>query len=249
MITSQWLGANLLTAKSKAVIDKSKVALAKALTFTAEAVRKAEKDEMLRVFDRPTPYTLRSLYLAWATPQKLEARVWFKGADTGGFHYLKPQVYGGDRKQKLFESLFNTIGIQAGEMTRSEFYIVPGSAAKLDAYGNISRGQLRQILSALGKGARTLGYSANRTAASAKRKGKKLENYFVGAPGNGSQPFGVWQRFGFALGSAVKPVLVFVRKPRYKARFDFHGVAKRVAQIEFPGTLAREMSRVKGFPA
>jgi hypothetical protein len=220
------------------------LAQAKALTFTAEAVRKAERAEMLRVLDRPTPYTLNSLYLKSARPDTLTARVWIKGADGAGFHYLKPQVFGGDRQQKLFESVFATIGIKAGRMTKNDFWIVPGSAARLDRYGNISRGQIRQLLSALGKAERTGGYSANRTKASAKRKGVALTQYFIGAPGGGKLPFGVWQRFGFASGSAVKPVLIFVKRPRYKARWNFETVARDTVDREWPAIYQRELKRV-----
>ena len=41
-------------------IQKQPLAVAKALTFTAQDVQKAERDEMQRVFDRPTPFTLTS---------------------------------------------------------------------------------------------------------------------------------------------------------------------------------------------
>ena len=69
------------------------LAVAKALTFTAERVRDAEKREMQRVFDRPTPFTLNSLYLRGATPARLESRVWFKDLRFKK-HYLLQQVKG-----------------------------------------------------------------------------------------------------------------------------------------------------------
>ena len=216
------------------------LAMAKAINLTANAVHAAEKQEISRVFDRPTPFTLNSLKVIGATPARLTARVWFKDK-RGHPHYLVPQVYGGERQQKFFETVFTMIGLKAGEMTKEDIYIVPGSAARLDAYGNMSRGQIRQILSALGKAERTRGYSANRTAASARRKGRKLTQYFVGRPGGGKLPFGVWQRFGFAMGSAIKPVLIFIKKPKYKKRFDFYVIANRVASREYPLHLDRTL--------
>jgi hypothetical protein len=91
----------------RATREQIAIATAKALTFTAERVRDAERREIQQVFDRPTPFTMSSLFMSGATPARLEARVWFK--DIGGYggsrknvgtaaaHYLVPQVYGGGR--------------------------------------------------------------------------------------------------------------------------------------------------------
>lgn len=51
--------------------NKLPTAAAKALTFTAERVQLAEKAEMARVFDRPTRWTLNSIYKRSATATRL----------------------------------------------------------------------------------------------------------------------------------------------------------------------------------
>jgi hypothetical protein len=45
--------------------------------------------------------------------------------------------------------------------------------------------------------------------------------YFVGQPGGGKEPLGVWARYHFAHGYAIRPVLLFVSMPHYQQRFPF----------------------------
>ncbi len=204
------------------------LATAKALTFTAEAVRSAEREEMRRVFDRPTPFTMNSLYLKGATPTSLTARVYFKDLRFKA-HYLVPQVEGGDRPLKRFEQM-----LQARGQMPVGMFAVPGERADLDAYGNMSRGQLVKILSALNV-LPEVGYLANRSARSAARRAKSkrpraLVDYFVGRP-EPSSPAGVWERVGK---TGLRPILIFVKRPQYRKRYDFYGLANRVAAREFP---------------
>lgn len=214
------------------------LATAKALTFTAERVRDAERKEMVAIFDRPTPFTLNSLYLRAATPARLEARVWFKELRFRE-HYLVPQVHGGERPLKRFEKYLQQNGFLPVGMQ-----IVPGDRAQLDSYGNINRGQIVQILSAL----RTLpqaGYLANRSAASTARRAKSkkpraLVNYFVGRP-KPSAPLGVWERVPNTNG--LRPILMFVRSARYQPRFKFYEIAKAVSEREFMPLFERELRR------
>lgn len=211
------------------------LATAKALTFTGQAVQAAEKQEMPRVFDRPTPFTLNSLYLKPATWADLSVRVFFKDLRWKA-HYLVPQVEGGNRPLKRFEQMLQSRGLMPVGM-----FAVPGSRADIDAYGNMSRGQLVKILSALNALPET-GYLANRSAASAARrarskKPKALTNYFVGRP-TPKDPIGVWERVGK---TGLRPILIFVKTPRYKKRFDFYGIANNVATREFPLNLDRTL--------
>jgi hypothetical protein len=80
---------------------------------------------------------------------------------------------------------------------------------------------------------------ANRTKTSAKRKGRRLVEYFVGRPGGGRLPLGVWQRAASALAGTkrIRPVAIFVEAPVYKVRFKFYEVAERVAHERFPKEL------------
>lgn len=210
------------------------VATSNALNTTIFKVRDMEVEEMKRVLDRPTRFTLNALFIERATTATLSARVYLK-EKWFGRHYLRPNIYGGPRPLKGFEIVLRNAGLLPSGM-----FVVPGEAAQIDANGNMSRGQLMKVMSALKLAQRTAGYSANRTAASAKRRGRKLEQYFVGRPGKHS-PLGVWQSFRFAHGSAVKPILIFVRQPQYGVRYRFEQVAERIATKAFPLFLEREL--------
>jgi len=219
-------------------------ALAVALNKTAEHVKSEELIHMQAVFDRPTKYTMSSLYVKRATKQKPEARVWVKDSDQPN-HYLLPQIYGGNRPLKRLEVLLVRIGaMRSGERA------VPGAGARLDAYGNMSRGQIQQILGQL-KAFYLAGASQNATGSKRSRAKRAKEAYFV-STGVGTHPYGshswlngrhsqhlprgVWSRNDFgAWGSAIKPVLIFVGSAKYRRRFEFFEVSDRTVERHFGG--------------
>lgn len=210
--------------------DQLPFAIARAVTMTAQSVKKALEYEMPLAFDRPTPYTMSSLYLNPATKSIPVAKVWLKddsGKGTPAAKYLLPEIAGGGRNMKRFERRLQLMGLLPEGMQ-----VVPGDAAPLDQYGNIPASVIEQILSALGAAEIKSGYQANRTRASARRKGAKLAEYFVGRPGGA--PLGVYRRYKFAHGSAVKPILIFVRPVQYRPRYRFEEIAQRVVSEEFP---------------
>lgn len=143
-------------------LRRANAVLASGLTWTAQEIKQAEQAGLNADLDRPTPYTLRSLYMrkATATPLRLEAEVWMKDdfegsgpvgtgrqvpqAGTPAARYLWPQVYGGSRFLKRFEYSLQ----QVGAMPKG-WFAVPGRGARLDSFGNVSQGQITQILSQL----------------------------------------------------------------------------------------------------
>lgn len=195
-------------------------ATAKALTMTAMIAKQDLYVEMMRVFDRPKPYTLNSLYVKPATKSSLTALVKLKDATSKGMtasQYLTPQIAGGDRQFKRFER-----ALYLGGYLPPGHYAVPGRAARFDAYGNVSSGQITQILSYLKTNP---DQQQNRTARSSKRAPKR-GGYFVGRPGN-YKPLGVWQR---TASGNVLPILIFVPFVLYQKVFDFSGVVKRAIE-------------------
>lgn len=214
-------------------------AISKAVNETAKIVKQREYGEIARVFDRPTPYTLNSLFVKFGSKTLPIAEVKLKddaGKGTPAAKYLLPQIEGGGRRHKRFER-----ALAARGLLPQGKYVVPGSAAKMDAYGNMQRGQVVQILSALGAAETVSGFMANRTERSKKRKGRTLAEYFVGAPGNGRLPEGVWQRHTFGFGSAIKPVAIFTDRPNYKQRLRFQQVGERTVRAEFPAEFTKAL--------
>lgn len=209
-----------------------------ALNDSAYAAMQVSAKNMAQVFDRPTPWVLRSVRYKKATATKLEALVDFDawGNKTGvtASHVLQAEIYGGPRKLKRHETALQRAGVLPTGKA-----IVPGPAAKMDQYGNMSPAQIVQILSYF-KSFGEQGYRANmrdggkRLAKDNKKKGTRGFVYFALYARHGKLIPGIYQRFNFgALGSSVKPVMYFVDIPKYKKRFDFYGVAERAAREEF----------------
>jgi hypothetical protein len=225
-------------------------AIATALTRTGQEVKAAEVSAIREVFDRPTPFTQRALQLTPATAARLQCQVWLKRGSREE-HYLLPQIEGGGRPMKRFEERLRMTG-----KMRADERAVPGQAARLDAYGNMSRGQIVQILSQL-RTAVVQGDFSN--ASNSKRSRAKRANvqYFLsegpgtrvyrfrnGRPAHFTQhlPRGVWERRLFSTGSAVRPVLLFVRGVSYRKRLDFFGIADRVIAQRLPDQLQRSLA-------
>jgi len=173
--------------------------------------KEAVREEMKKVFDRPTPYTLNSVYTKLNT-QDMSVDIGLKewgGKGTAAAEYLKPQIFGGGRPMKRSEKYLGS-------------YYVPGAGARLNQYGNMSGAQITQILSAL-KAFPEVGYLANVTGRSRKRN-KKIRNFFmVKNPGGNLHP-GVYERLG---SGKIKPILIFIGSPHYTIRLRWFDVIKK----------------------
>lgn len=223
-------------------------ALAKTLTQVAFDVRDSIRADMQSKFDRPTSYTLNSLFVQPATKVKLVSRVGLRNRDQvksagPAAETIGHQFVGGPRKFKRSEGAFRRIGL-----LKNGQIIVPGAAAELDQYGNIKRGFMIKLLAYL-QAFGEQGYKANTTdkrrASLAKRgkteSGYKTINgvvYFVSrgkGTFNGKRqhlPAGVWAKTGIH-GVDVKPVLLFVDAPVYKRRIDFEKLGRDAYEKNF----------------
>lgn len=204
-------------------------ATALALTKTAEMVRDGLVSEMRIVFDRPTPWTLNSLRVFPATKQKLVARVWMKDeADKSSpaTKWLSPEIYGGARSDKRAEVMLK----QRGLLPEGK-YVVPGSGAKLDRYGNIPKGVITKALSGIG-GFTQQGFAANATDSKRSRAKGNARRYFVLYDGD-RKPMGIAERTSRG-SSGLSVILAFVSRPTYRKAFDFFSIAEREAEDQLP---------------
>lgn len=198
-----------------------------ALTKTGQDIKAAEYETMQRVFDRPTRWTLNALQLKPATKKDLTAVVDYKYfGGTPADRYLGPQVDGGARRHKSHERAL----IAAGLMRSNEF-AVPAHV-QLDAHGNVPGKTFVRILSQL-KASRDP--MQNMTAKSKRRATRSAGGRYFVMRGRGV-PDGVYLRQG---DRSILPVLLFVRAPRYVARFPFYEIGRRVFSMQF-GLRARE---------
>jgi hypothetical protein len=190
--------------------------------------------EMRKVFDRPTPYTLRSLFKRYASTAKLEALLWFKrrSHDSDDL-WARPQIFGGARDIKPFE-----LRLQRGGLLPSGWMAVPGGGMPLDAYGNPSRGELSRILNVLGA-LTEAGYNkANAATKQRLRKGGARGygfEYWVNRVGskNHHVPPGIYRRVYTGFGQSLKPMVIFVSRAAYRARLDFLGIVSQAVDRRF----------------
>ena len=236
---------------SKRRID---AAIATALTRTVVRVRAEMVKALPTVFDRPTPYTVRQLRYIAATASNLNAAVGFDIAavtDIGGRviayrqlgpnertadTYIRPNIEGGPRRYKGLEVALRSIGaLPVG------WFAVPGDGATRDAFGNVPRGQVVQILSQL-RTNRLAGYSSNMSFDARKQinaQRKAGGRFFVIQP-NSKVPPGIYQRE--FIGNNITPIFIFVKNARYRRRYDFTRTAMRHATMILPKEIDKVIS-------
>jgi hypothetical protein len=253
MINVTLTGLDQLKATLGGADKQVRFAASRALNRLAQLGIQDVKAEMRDSFDRPTPWTLNSVrQYGLATRDKPETGIDFKATGrTGGIDpelYLRWQVYGGERRIKRFERALRAAGaLPDGYVT------VPGQGAKLDAYGNMSQGQIVQILSYFQAFLET-GFKANATPATKARMARGTRSkfgfaYFVGRPGGRGQ-LGVYQRVRIAAGvNELLPILIFVRSARYQRRLALddaiQGTVQRHAQPIFQEELAKALATAR----
>lgn len=203
-------------------------AYVEAITDTAKQARKRIQDGMRAVFDRPTPWLLKSVSYR-VDESRLTAQIlptFFGGQTVDPQQVLQAQAFGGERRAKRAEVVLRQVGLlPPGWVT------VPGQGARLDAYGNMSAGQIIQILGQL-RATTTAGYARNMGQG---RRGIRTQEraggrFFVIPPGARGQP-GVYQR-EFA-GRGITPVLIFVSGTSYRKRLDMDKIARDASLQEY----------------
>lgn len=216
-----------------------------ALNDTARDVQLALR-QGTSVFDRPSPKTVRGTRLTRSSKTNLVATVGLLTREDGVpvDEYLSAQVVGGSRADKRSELLLQRAGIlPPGKQTR------PGSGARLDAYGNMSRGQIVQILSffrtfgGVATSGRARGRAGTVTASQAinRKQGapRRALEFFVVREGQPGLATGIWQRTG----RQIKPVLIFIDAPNYRPRYDFAGIATKTVAARINANFDRALKR------
>lgn len=225
--------------------DQVPFATALALTRTAKFAERKIKEEIPRVFDRPTPFTRRATFVQPATKRQLYAMVFIREQEKGRvapIRYLQPQIYGGTRGRKSFEKRL----IEAGKMPPNH-YAVTAVAADLDRYGNMKGGQITKMLSDLqaqfDETQNTTARSARRRLRSTRRRATFYFSTWPPSPKTQHLRPGIYLRSHFGFGTAIKPVLIFVRRVRYGRRLRFFEIADQTSRMRFPIEFAIAMRR------
>lgn len=176
-----------------------------ALNRTGKQVIEAQKEEMRRTFDRPTPYTLGGLFQTGATKQKLETRTRIKSpspAEAGQTEkrYIGVQIWGGRRLDKASE-----VFLKQRKLLPVGYQMVPGRGVRLNKYGNVTGGYMQSLLKAL-----QIGYTRG--------KAKPTQgDFFINKKGI----FRKMKRSG-----EIRPIFLFVKRPEYDPLFDYYRVSE-----------------------
>ena len=186
-----------------------------AINDLAFQIRRAEMTEMKLVFNRPTPFVRKGIWVTKAENKRdPQAKVWINENNQGVYRdddalprILKPHIFGGQRQAKSSEKSWR----RAGHLGQRQ-YTVAGRDMPKNRYGNLHNGEIQKML------AQTMSFSDDQQNTGRRRSRKK---YFI-ATIKGTK--GVWMRKG----RRVIPALIFVNKARYKKRFDFFGVGDRI---------------------
>lgn len=220
-------------------------AIMQACNATAVEIRDVWARTAPRVFDRPTPMTVKAAQYEKATKSRLYATIKLRDEAVGGTppaKYLLAQVEGGTRGKKGVELLLQSKGAMPAGM-----FAVPGRGAELDAFGNIKASQVNQILSQLG--ARRDPYQNETETSRARRRNRAAKRgvrggeFFALRARRGKLLPGIYERLTTGFGSALRSVLVFVRSARYEKRYDIFGLAERTWNRLMPFHFNRELEK------
>lgn len=246
-----------------AVLPKQvRFAASVAINATLGRARTAVQQRMPQVFERPTPYVVRgAVAIQNSTRDQLSGAISLATTDTAGGNVpagkpLVAEVKGGSRRLKRSEVLLQRAGIlPRGYLT------VPGRGARMDAYGNMARGQILEVLAWFrthgvrqSKAGQRNSWRDNISDAGMQRKRTGTRNragyeFFAVAPGSGSRlKPGVYRRqlagrFMGPVGNRPVAVLVFVPRAQYAQRLDFVAQAEEAAAAAFQAQFRTALRR------
>ncbi len=203
-------------------------AMRQTLTSLAFKIRTDTHDEMRSLFDRPTPnFALRSIVVEKAT--KAQPWAWVGLRKDGGFRKaLAHEMSGGTREWKKMEGALLKLGMPRG------LTAVPGEAAPLNSYGNMSAAYVKAMLNGL------------MTGVSKKKRGSGgvIVGFFMVLPGNKSRLHpGVWERHKDGRTYRVRPILMFVRSARYRKLIDLQRIGNETLARDGREILANQIAR------
>ena len=195
----------------------------------AAQIREGEQAEMQADLDRPTPWAMGSLRYKQAgatspspaAPNVEGAAVFFEtnfGYKAGleAEQYLGVQIEGGvTAGPKRSERILQRAGVIS-----SDVVWVPAREAPLDSYGNVPGSIISDMLSTLGLN------PYGRT---------KDQRYALIGP-KGAAVAVIWRpTIGGYAGNTWLPLLYFVPRAHYDARYDFYGRADKEVAIKWQG--------------
>ena len=268
-ITIDVSGVDILNAKLRGLSEKKiNVAIVSSLNQAARVSSEAVRKEIRSVFDRPTPWVVGGVQYTKAIREAVnvggmmiggasvmtatvDLDYWGNKQSVSVEQILSAQITGGRRHHKRHE-----VALQQAGILDPGYFIVPGQAAKLDQYGNMSSGEINKIIAwfrvsqGVGYGGKTTGKRKAALLRGTKKNNNTGFQYFVvnagqkrtftrssGKSGSHKMQPGIYARYITGFGSAIRPIMIFVKAPNYRRRLDFYGVVNRAAEKDLDRVL------------
>lgn len=203
-------GLQALRTRVSGQVKQVAFAASRALNATAKRVVDAMPAEIERAIDKPTPFTKSGVrVLRFANKANLAATVGFMAAQA---KYMALQIEGGVRQP-------GTGGLR-----------LPG-AIKVNAFGNIPKGLIAQLLAVANKERKLGKVKARRIQVS-----NKVELFYGDPTDHGkAYPRGIYKRVEQNGKHSLIPLIVFPAvAAKYKKRFEFQGRASAIVKREWP---------------
>ena len=203
------------------------LATAKALTFTAERLQKHHTKLIPQIFSNPTKTTRNAVFKTSATPNRLTSSVFVKDV-RGELNWLLHHIEGGPRKQKGSE-----------RRTRLGLWTAAGKNAPRNKFGNIPRATYAKMFAdAQLAGGFTGDYANTKTK---RAGGTKAIKFFAGRTRSGKRA--IYKKVGGKRNPRIIPMLVEVRKPRYRKRWPFNKINNSMSKRLFPELFRKQLNR------
>jgi hypothetical protein len=239
-----YFGVNHTLDKLSQAFDRSigkqtPFAVSLALNAVANKAKENLRAEMLSVFDRPTSWTLNSLFVKPSKKTDLTARVGHKDQVPRGNpagNYLKAEIEGGNRELTPFERL---LGSQIG----SSGALVPTGKAGRDRFGGTPK-RVRDSIVEYAEG---------------KNRGDPKGVFVVPVGAKSHLAPGVYQRMpvktktrnsalaggrvAIGGGSALKTLMLFKPGVNYKRKYDLMGTVENTIKTEWAQAFGQAMDR------
>ena len=236
--------ADVIRRLSDTAREQVPFATALALTRTARAVQRELRQEIISVFDQPTPFVVRGTFATIATKKKMQATVGMRdrGPDgrAGPAMYVKEFFNGGERQFKPYEMALAKMGCLP-----KGWKVVPGAALKRDRYGRPDRKMMAEIFGALGSGMSVF--------TQPRKQPQARIGYFVVMPGATGRAAhfkhpGIYRRVERGAARAVQSVLIFVTAATYGKRIDLPALARAVVTRDFDSLFKAALTQAQGKP-
>lgn len=226
-------------AKLDALGKGARFAVSLALNKTANQARKEIERQIPQKLDNPTAYTKQALWTKASNYRRdLTAEVKLKDVKRFGARFTHGETLGHlfvpaptRNPSGLERMLYSTGRLKRGE------YLLPSTGARLDGNGNMSRGQIKQIITQL-----KMSVSSYDNATSSKRsmRNRRKNGVIWWSDGTEGLKRGLFMR----VGREIECIAAVIQTPRYAVRINMEKLVDGMVRSKFENNLDESITYV-----